>query len=578
MKKSLFAKSLGGYLLVIILLSVLILFFSFRATREYYIESLTNDLTHLCYTLETQITPLVAEKRLPELDAFVKDMGKLIKTRITVIAPSGVVVADSEKNPRDMEKHNLRPEIIQALQGQVGQAVRFSSTVQQEMLYVAVPIKQKGVTLGVLRVSLFMQDINTLLKRLQLSVLYSVLVTSILSLLIALFYSYNLTSPIRELIAASRRVAAGDFSAHVFLKRADELKELGDSFNAMSDTLSSFFTEITSQKEELNNIIFSIQEGLLVLDRKGAIILSNESIRNALQASAVDGKLYWEVIREPQFSALIDRVAREKIRCEDQITIQDSAFLCSATPLAAQDKIVVMCHDVTELKRVEKIKKDFVVNVSHELRTPLTAIKGFVETIEDDIDDKNRGYLTIIRRNTDRLINIVEDLLLLSELEEKGAALSLEACDLKIMLEQMQRIFEPRLKEKGLSLTITAGQALPDVMADAFKLEQVFVNLLDNAIKYTETGGITVSLLQRNGHVLIEIQDTGIGIPREHLPRIFERFYVVDSSRSRKLGGTGLGLSIVKHIVLLHHGTIEVQSNSGAGTTFLITLPIQAFA
>ncbi|MCX5897668.1 MAG: ATP-binding protein [Proteobacteria bacterium] len=574
MKKSLFAKSLGGYLLVIILLSVLILFFSFRAIREYYIESLTGDLTHLCYTLETRITSLVAEKRFPEIDAFVKDLGKHIKTRITVIDPSGVVVADSEKNPRDMEKHNLRAEIIQALQGQVGQAVRFSSTVQQEMLYVALPIKQKGVTLGVLRVSLFMQDINTLLERLQLSVLYSVLVISILALLIALFYSYNLTRPIRELIAASRRVAAGDFSAHVFLKRADELKELGDSFNAMSDTLSSFFAEITSQKEELNNIIFSIQEGLLVLDRKGAIVLSNESIRKALQASAVEGKLYWEVIREPQFSALIDRVAREKTRCEDQITIQDSAFLCSATPLASQDKTVVMCHDVTELKRVEKIKKDFVVNVSHELRTPLTAIKGFVETIEDDIDDKNRGYLNIIRRNTDRLINIVEDLLLLSELEEKGAALSLEACDLKIMIEQMQRIFEPRLREKGLSLTIRADQALPVIMADAFKLEQVFVNLIDNAIKYTEKGGITISLLQRNGHVLIEIQDTGLGIPREHLPRIFERFYVVDASRSKQLGGTGLGLSIVKHIVLLHSGAIEVASTPGQGTKIIITLPV----
>jgi two-component system phosphate regulon sensor histidine kinase PhoR len=574
MKKSLFAKSLGGYLLIIILLSVLILFFSFRAIREYYIESLTGDLTHLCYTLETRITSLVAEKRFPEIDAFVKDLGKHIKTRITVIDPSGVVVADSEKNPRDMEKHNLRAEIIQAQQGQVGQAVRFSSTVQQEMLYVALPIKQKGVTLGVLRVSLFMQDINTLLGRLQLSVLYSVLVISILSLLIALFYSYNLTRPIRELIAASRRVAAGDFSAHVFLKRADELKELGDSFNSMSDTLSSFFAEITFQKEELNNIIFSIQEGLLVLDRKGTIVLSNESIRKALQASQIDGKLYWEVIREPQFSALIDRVAREKTRCADQITIQDSAFLCSATPLASQDKTVVMCHDVTELKRVEKIKKDFVVNVSHELRTPLTAIKGFVETIEDDIDDKNRGYLTIIRRNTDRLINIVEDLLLLSELEEKGAALSLEACDLKIMLEQMQRIFEPRLKEKGLSLTISADQALPDIMADAFKLEQVFVNLLDNAIKYTEKGGITVSLLQRNGRVLIEVQDTGIGIPPEHLPRIFERFYVVDASRSKQLGGTGLGLSIVKHIVLLHSGTIEVASTPGQGTKIIITLPV----
>ena len=574
MKKSLFAKSLGGYLLIIILLSVLILFFSFRTIREYYIESLTGDLTHLCFTLETRITSLVAEKRFPELDAFVKDLGKHIKTRITVIDPSGVVVADSEKNPRDMEKHNLRAEIIHALQGEVGQAVRFSSTVQQEMLYVALPIKQKGLTLGVLRVSLFMKDITALLEKLQLNILYSVIVISILSLLIALVYSYNLTRPIQELIAASRRVAAGDFSARVFMKRADELKELGDSFNAMTETLSSFFAEISSQKEELNNIITSIQEGLLVLDRKGTIVLSNESIRKALQSSAVDGKFYWEVIREPQFSALIDRVARDKTGCVDELIIQGNAFLCSASPLVSQDKIIVMCHDVTELKRLEKIKKDFVVNVSHELRTPLTAIKGFVETIEDDIDDKNRGYLTIIRRNTDRLINIVADLLLLSELEEKGAALSLEACDLKIMLEQMRKIFEPRLKEKGLSLTIRADQALPDVMADAFKLEQVFVNLIDNAIKYTEKGGITVSLLQRNGHVLIEIQDTGIGIPREHLSRIFERFYVVDASRSKQLGGTGLGLSIVKHIVLLHSGTIDVTSTPGKGAKFIITLPI----
>ena len=168
----------------------------------------------------------------------------------------------------------------------------------------------------------------------------------------------------------------------------------------------------------------------------------------------------------------------------------------------------------------------------------------------------------------------MEDLLLLSELEEKGAALSLEACDLKIMLEQMQKIFEPRLREKGLTLTIRADQALPDIMADAFKLEQVFVNLIDNAIKYTEKGGITISLLQRNGQVLIEIQDTGIGIPREHLPRIFERFYVVDASRSKQLGGTGLGLSIVKHIVLLHSGTIEVTSTPGQGTKFIITLPV----
>jgi two-component system phosphate regulon sensor histidine kinase PhoR len=299
-------------------------------------------------------------------------------------------------------------------------------------------------------------------------------------------------------------------------------------------------------------------------------------MRKALQVSAVEGKFYWEVIREPQFSALIDRVTRTKTGCTEEVTIQDNSFLCSATPLLSQEKTVAMCHDVTELKRVEKIKKDFVVNVSHELRTPLTAIKGFVETIEDDIDDKNRSYLTIIRRNTDRLINIVEDLLLLSELEERGATLSLESCDLKNLLEQMQKIFEPRLREKGLSLTIQADPALPAVTADAFKLEQVFVNLFDNAIKYTEAGGITVTLLQRDGQALIEIQDTGIGIPREHLLRIFERFYVVDASRSKQLGGTGLGLSIVKHIVLLHGGTIEVESTPGRGTKFNITLPVTA--
>jgi two-component system phosphate regulon sensor histidine kinase PhoR len=574
MKKSLFVKSLGGYLLVILLLSVLILFFSFSTIREHYIESLTGNLTHLCFTLETKITSMVAEKRFPELDAFIKDLGKHIKTRLTVIDPSGVVVADSEKNPRDMEKHNLRAEIIPALRGEVGQSARFSSTVQQEMLYVALPIHQQGRTIGVLRASLFMQDINTLLGKLQLNIIYSVIAISILALFIALFYSYSSTRPIRDLIAASRRVAAGDFSARVLLKRADELKELGDSFNTMTKTLASFFAEISFQKEELNNIISSIQEGLLVLDKKGAIVLSNDSIRKALRVSAVEGKFYWEVIREPQFSALIDRVAQEKTGCAEELTIQGSAFMCSATPLPSQEKTVVMCHDVTELKRVEKIKKDFVVNVSHELRTPLTAIKGFVETIEEDIDDKNRGYLAIIRRNTDRLINIVADLLLLSELEEKGVALSLEPCDLKTMLEQMRKIFEPRLKGKGLALTIPADPALPDLMADAFKLEQVFVNLIDNAIKYTEAGGITIGMLQQNGQVLIEIQDTGIGIPREHLSRIFERFYVVDASRSKQLGGTGLGLSIVKHIVLLHNGTIDVESTPGQGTKFIITLPI----
>jgi two-component system phosphate regulon sensor histidine kinase PhoR len=578
MKKSLFAKAFTSYLIIIITLSVLIVFFSFRAIKESYLDSLTQDLTHLCIAIETKVTALVAEKRFQELDSFVKDLGKHIQTRITVIDLSGTVLADSEKNPQNMEKHNLRPEIIQALQGAVGKSVRFSSTVKEAMLYVALPIEQQGRRLGVLRVSLFIKDIDKLLDKLQISILYSVIVISIISLLVALFFAYNLTRPIRELTAASHRVAAGDFNAKVLLKANDEFRELGDSFNYMTDKLSSFFAELSSRKEELNSIIFSLQEGLLVLDKKGAIVLSNESIKKIAHDVPFDGKYYWEVIREPHFNALVDSLNSEQKSCTTEILINGRTFLCSATSLGEQEKTVVMFHDITEVKRVEKIKKDFVVNVSHELRTPLTSIKGFVETLEEEIDEKNREYVKIIKRNTDRLTNIVEDLLLLSELEEKGTALHLEACDLKSMLENIRKIFEHRLTEKGLILEIEAQKDLPAITADAFKLEQVFINLIDNAIKYTEKGSITITLQHHDHFIRIAIQDTGIGIPPEHVSRIFERFYVVDASRSRQLGGTGLGLSIVKHIILLHNGTIEAQSTSGAGTTFLITLPIPVFA
>jgi two-component system phosphate regulon sensor histidine kinase PhoR len=290
--------------------------------------------------------------------------------------------------------------------------------------------------------------------------------------------------------------------------------------------------------------------------------------------AAFDGKLYWEVIREPQFSDLINRVMNEKKSHSDEIALNDKTFLCSATLLGAHEEMVIIFHDITEGKKLEKIKKDFVVNVSHELRTPLTAIKGFVETLEEDIDDKNRHYLSIIRRNTDRLINIVEDLLVLSQLEEKGAALHLDEIDLTKIIEQIHRIFELKLKEKNLSFTLESKNGIPLITADAFKLEQVFVNIIDNAVKYTERGGIRVILEHRNNQVIIEIEDTGIGIPQEHLSRIFERFYVVDASRSRQLGGTGLGLSIVKHIVQLHNGTVDVESTPGKGTKFSIALPV----
>ena len=574
MRKSIFVKLFCAYLLVVALLSALILIFSFKTIRNHYIETLTNDLKNLGTSLLLKTTPLFEEKRFEELDGLVKRLGKDINTRITIIDAEGFVVADSEKNPKLMENHKTRPEIFQVLKGRVATSLRFSSTIKEEMLYVALPIEKSGYTLGVLRVSLFLKDINRLLGSLKINIIYSALIIALISLLCALIFARSLSKPIRELSSASRKVASGDFNARVFLKRRDELKELADSFNYMTEQIRTLFTQLSHQKEELNSIISSIQEGLLVFDRNGKIVLSNESFKKFIQCSEIEGKFYWEALREPQFGELIKKVRKDKKNYVEELIVNDKVFLCSTTFLSTREEVVVILYDITEMKNVEKIKKDFVVNVSHELRTPLTAIKGFVETLEEGIDEKNRRYVDIIRRHTDRLINIVKDLLLLSQLEEKGTTLELEEVDLGNLIERILKIFEPRMREKNLKRELKIKDDLPLIKADSFKLEQALINLLDNAINYTERGIITISLKHRDHQVVIEVQDTGIGIPDEHIPRIFERFYVADKSRSKMLGGTGLGLSIVKHIVLLHNGAIDVKSTPGEGTTFSITLPI----
>ena len=251
-------------------------------------------------------------------------------------------------------------------------------------------------------------------------------------------------------------------------------------------------------------------------------------------------------------------------------------FLVSLSPLPVGGGTVVTFHDLSETRHLEKLKKDFIANVSHELRTPLTAIKGYAETLVEETTDSGRRYLDVIRRHTDRLIDLTSDLLTLSELEEKSLGLQKEIIDWQEMLAGIRALFEKRLLEKKLSLDISLPENLEQIAfsGDRFRLEQMFINLLENAVNYTEKGGIAVQLSTSAGRLRIEIRDSGVGIPAEHLPRLFERFYVADKARSRQTGGTGLGLAIVKHIVGLHNGEIEVQSTPGMGTVFIIAFPL----
>ncbi len=575
MKNSIFVKIFSGYLLIVVVILAITFPLSFRAIRHHHINTLTGNLKNLCITLKLQISPLLEYNQINDLDTFIKKMGKQINTRITVINPEGVVFADSEKDPTVMENHKNRIEIIQAIKYGFGTSLRYSASVKEEMLYVAIPIEKDGEVYGILRTSLFLKEINTLLNNLKRNIITIAVIIVALLLIGAFLFSRSFSRPLNELGVASRKVAQGDFNAKVFLKSRNEIKELADSFNYMTDHIKMLFTQLSNQKEELNSIISSINEGLCVIDKDEKISISNESFRKTVQNDSVKGKLYWEVLRKTRFDELVKKVRSEKNSIVDEIELNNRSFLCSTTFCSNKEEIVVTLHDITKIKDLEKTKKDFVTNVSHELRTPLTAIKGFVETLQGtNNDDENQHYLNIIKRHTDRVIRIVNDLLLLSELEGKSDSLELENVNLQDLIENILKIFEQSLKEKNLIIKFNADGDLPVINADPFKLEQVFINLIDNAIKYTERGEVAISLSSNNESIKIEIQDTGVCIPREHLSRIFERFYVVDSSRSRKLGGTGLGLSIVKHIVILHKGKIDVKNILGTGTNFIVTLPI----
>ena len=572
MKRSIFLKIFGSYFLLIVALSGLIVLFSSYLIRHYQLESTEQELKEIAAVIQTMLKETTPGRTT---DQVLKMLGRRINTRITLVDQEGRVIADSEKDPKKMDNHRTRTEIAQAFEGQTGRYLRFSDTLGQEMLYVAIPVYEGAEIVQVIRVSKFLKDIKVVSGRLNRKIAQTAAIVLAIALFAAFVLARTISRPVGELTDAIRRVAGHDFSARVLLKGRDELKQVADSFNAMTDEMQELFGELTRQKEELNGIITSLQEGLLVLDRDERVVLANKSLERIAGRRLETGKFYWEEIREPGVNDLIRKVRDEQRNLNQEITINDMVFLCSASFLKTKGGIVVVFHDISEIKRLERIKSDFVLNVSHELRTPLTSIKGYADTMDErSLSEENRHYLTIIRRNTERLINVVGDLLTLSKLEEREFALNLETVELPLIVERVLKLFENQAKSKGFSLKMEAPEGLPPVTGDPFKLDQVFINLLDNAIKYTDAGGVTIEMAASDDAVITRVTDTGPGIPSEHIPRIFERFYVVDKSRSKKMGGTGLGLSIVKHIILLHNGTVRVESSLGKGSTFIVSLPV----
>jgi two-component system phosphate regulon sensor histidine kinase PhoR len=574
MKKSMFLKMFGGFGLLILGMSGLIALLSFATIRSHVQDNLAQELEYLGRALSRDVQGFLEQGQTADMDAFLKKEAKDIHARVTVIAPDGTVLADSERDPAGMENHRYRPEVTDALEGRIGKSLRYSVTVEEKMLYVGFRLESDGRVLGVLRLSLFMKTIDVLLGSLRTTIGRSILLMAVAALLLAILLSLNITRPIRKLTAAAREVEAGRFGTRVALRSQDEFRDLGVAFNLMTQRIETLFGDLSRQKEGLANVMASIDEGLLVIDNDGRVVLANERFQKLIGEDAPEGKYYWEVVRMPRIQEFIARLQGERRRLSEEVRADEKTLLCTGGTLDDRGGVVLTMHDVTDLKNIEIVKKDFIVNASHELRTPLAAILGAVETLEEGPGKINAFSLEILKRHAERLRAIVEDLLKLAELEEKGYRLECEDVDPRELARNVVQILTPRLKEKGLEARIDAPEGLPHLKADPFLLEHMLLNLVDNAIKYTEKGDITISLAADARDGILTVRDTGTGIPAEHLPRIFERFYVVDKSRSRKVGGTGLGLSIVKHIVQLHGGSISVTSEVGQGTTFTVRLPL----
>ncbi len=336
------------------------------------------------------------------------------------------------------------------------------------------------------------------------------------------------------------RFAAGDFGARLHLRRGDEVKSLADSFNAMGERVESLFQERARRMQELDGIFSSVQQGIVVLDSAGRIVRSNKGFEKLADSLPVEGRTLWEVMRAPRLTELVQQARVTGKRQSEEVEIGERSVLCTVERMGEREELIVVLNDTTDLRRLQTMKRDFVVNASHELRTPLTSIIGSLEMLEGALRGDSVRWVETIRRNAERMTAIVQDLLMLSGLEAAGAEPTADQVDLERLIRDVTGMFAHRAETQDIALVLAIPLPLPRLTADGYLLEQVLVNLIDNALKYTEKGEVRVLCVpDGDAHVRIEIEDTGTGIPEESLPRIFERFYVVDKSRSRKLGGRG---------------------------------------
>jgi two-component system phosphate regulon sensor histidine kinase PhoR len=586
-KKRLLWHLFPSFLLITIISLMAVTWYATRSLREFFLQQTASDLRVRARLFEGQILRYLDPLDEKSIDLLCKDVGKGSSTRFTLILPSGKVAGDSEKDPALMDTHVDRPEFIQALYSPFGMSIRYSQTLEKNMMYVGVPIRVHNRILAVVRASIPVTAIDALIRNIRNEIALGGLIIAVFAAVLSLAISRRIARPIEQIKRTAESIAHGNLQARSQVDQSDEIGSLSDAINQMALQLRDRINTVMRQRNEIEAMLSSMIEGVIAIDEQERIISMNQAAAAMFSCdiTTVQGRSIQEVVRNTALHDFVKNALTSQETVETDIVLyadMERIINAHGTVLQGGDEhrvgALIVLNDVTRLWRLENIRRDFVANISHEIRTPITAIKGFVETLRDgsvkDPKDSKR-FLGIVEKHVDRLEAIIEDLLSLSRIERGTEAehIVLQGGRIRDVLLAAIQVCELKAAPKKITLELSCNDELKADINPAL-LEQAVVNLIDNAVKFSDDGStVLVKAEPIHGQISISVRDQGCGIEKKHLPRLFERFYRVDKARSRQMGGTGLGLAIVKHIAQAHGGKVAVESTPGKGSTFSIHIP-----
>lgn len=559
--------------------------------KSYQYADYLDSLQARAALLEIQVEDDLRRADIDSLQRLSLRAGEHTNTRVTIITPEGTVVGDSHEDPARMENHAMRPEMAAALKGYEGVSQRYSRTLGKNMLYLARAVtNDTGEVIGVVRTAIAMDRIEERIAAMSQRLISGGIAVLLLVALLCLVVSRRITRPIEEIRLEAQRYASGNLQRRVHVKGSSEIRDLGRTLNKMAHQLNERIRTIDKQRSEQDAVLSSMVEGVLAVDVDENILRINPAAAQLFEAEidAAQGRSVQEVVRRAELLQFIRTALENDTVLEDDIEMfssgKEMSLQVHGTPLLEQDGssigVLIVFNDMTRLRRLERMRQDFVANVSHELKTPITAIKGFIETLLDGaLDDRaeTERFLHIVERQVERLNVIIEDLMSLSRIEQSEGQnrFELEVEPLAPVVGEVVNSCSMLANQSNIVLKHNCpGEIRAPINGPL--LEQALSNLVENAIKYSRAGGeVTLTCFSEDDFAVIAVSDTGCGIEEEHLPRLFERFYRVDKARSRKCGGSGLGLAIVKHIVQIHQGHVDVESVPGQGSTFTLRIPLR---